>query len=98
MIVGAPTDDTSHLQRDVNRGGAVYKCDIRENDRCIMIPFDRESKRRSLSIFLPPTQAITTSIFMTNLTHLSILSPRSPLTVSNIELETVDQLIRRIIC
>lgn len=44
MIIGAPAEDTSKYQRDVQRGGAVFKCDIRENNQCIMIPFDRNGK------------------------------------------------------
>lgn len=44
VIVGAPKEDTSKFQQDVHRGGAVFKCDIRENNQCIMIPFDRNRK------------------------------------------------------
>lgn len=44
VIVGAPKEDTSKYQQDVHRGGAVFKCDIRENNQCIMIPFDRNGE------------------------------------------------------
>lgn len=44
--MGAPGEDTSRYQKDVHRGGAVFKCDIRENNQCIMIPFDRNGKLR----------------------------------------------------
>ncbi|XP_015605174.1 integrin alpha-PS2 isoform X2 [Cephus cinctus] len=39
VIVGAPEAQTS--QRDVYRGGAVYKCDIMADNRCVQIDFDR---------------------------------------------------------
>lgn len=50
-------EDTSKYQKDVHRGGAVFKCDIRENNQCIMIPFDRNGK--SLRLF--PLQLIKSS-------------------------------------
>lgn len=52
VIVGAPKEDTSKYQQDVHRGGAVFKCDIRENNQCIMIPFDRNGELTILSATL----------------------------------------------
>lgn len=58
VIVGAPTEDTSQVQRDVHRGGAVFKCDVRENDKCIMIPFDRNGEFTIYSLAVCYTMAI----------------------------------------
>uniref|UniRef100_A0A182JLT4 Uncharacterized protein n=1 Tax=Anopheles atroparvus TaxID=41427 RepID=A0A182JLT4_ANOAO len=38
VIVGAPTANTT--QPDVIEGGAVYRCDIYEDHRCYLVPFD----------------------------------------------------------
>ncbi|KAL9696209.1 hypothetical protein quinque_015494 [Culex quinquefasciatus] len=40
VIVGAPTADTSDLQEGVVNGGAVFRCDISEDNRCSRVPFD----------------------------------------------------------
>lgn len=45
IIVGAPLADTSRIQAGVSRGGAVYRCDIAEDNRCRIIPFDSEGKQ-----------------------------------------------------
>lgn len=45
IIVGAPLADTSRIQAGVIRGGAVYRCDIAEDNRCRIIPFDSEGKQ-----------------------------------------------------
>uniref|UniRef100_A0A182Q008 Integrin alpha-2 domain-containing protein n=1 Tax=Anopheles farauti TaxID=69004 RepID=A0A182Q008_9DIPT len=38
VIVGAPTANTT--QPDVIEGGAVYRCDIYDDHRCYLVPFD----------------------------------------------------------
>ncbi|XP_019559694.3 integrin alpha-PS2 isoform X1 [Aedes albopictus] len=40
VIIGAPTADTSAYQEGVVNGGAVYRCDISDDNRCNLIPFD----------------------------------------------------------
>ncbi|XP_065075351.1 integrin alpha-PS2 isoform X2 [Ochlerotatus camptorhynchus] len=40
VIIGAPTADTSAYQEGVINGGAVYRCDISDDNRCNLIPFD----------------------------------------------------------
>ncbi|XP_049283064.1 integrin alpha-PS2 isoform X3 [Anopheles funestus] len=40
VIVGAPTANTS--QKNVIEGGAVYRCDIYDDHRCFLVPFDTE--------------------------------------------------------
>uniref|UniRef100_A0A1Q3FPL5 Putative vitronectin receptor alpha subunit n=2 Tax=Culex tarsalis TaxID=7177 RepID=A0A1Q3FPL5_CULTA len=40
VIVGAPTADTSDYQEGVVNGGAVFRCDISEDNRCSRVPFD----------------------------------------------------------
>lgn len=44
VIVGAPTADTSDLQEGVVNGGAVFRCDISEDNRCSRVPFDAKGK------------------------------------------------------
>ncbi|XP_050099365.1 integrin alpha-PS2 isoform X2 [Anopheles aquasalis] len=43
VIVGAPTANTT--QPDVIEGGAVYRCDIYDDSRCSLVPFDNEGNR-----------------------------------------------------
>ncbi|XP_049529483.1 integrin alpha-PS2 isoform X2 [Anopheles darlingi] len=43
VIVGAPTANTT--QPDVIEGGAVYRCDIYDDTRCSLVPFDNEGNR-----------------------------------------------------
>uniref|UniRef100_A0A2M3ZLV5 Putative vitronectin receptor alpha subunit n=1 Tax=Anopheles braziliensis TaxID=58242 RepID=A0A2M3ZLV5_9DIPT len=45
VIVGAPTANTT--QPDVIEGGAVYRCDIYDDSRCSLVPFDNEGNRRN---------------------------------------------------
>lgn len=45
VIVGAPQADTSSIQPNVRRGGAVYRCDITDDNRCQVVPFDKNGKR-----------------------------------------------------
>ncbi|XP_052901281.1 integrin alpha-PS2 isoform X3 [Anopheles moucheti] len=40
VIVGAPTANTT--QKNVIEGGAVYRCDIYDDHRCFLVPFDTE--------------------------------------------------------
>ncbi|CAO1396274.1 unnamed protein product [Diamesa tonsa] len=40
VIVGAPKADTSQYQQGVVQGGAVYRCDISDDNRCQVIHFD----------------------------------------------------------
>lgn len=40
VIIGAPRADTSRIQPNVTQGGAVYRCDIFDDNRCHLIPFD----------------------------------------------------------
>lgn len=44
VIIGAPRADTSRIQSKVYRGGAVYRCDIFDDNRCHLIPFDSAGK------------------------------------------------------
>lgn len=41
IIVGAPQADTSAIQPEVVKGGAVFKCDLSSDSHCQIIPFDR---------------------------------------------------------
>lgn len=41
VIIGAPRADTSRIQPNVIQGGAVYRCDIFDDNRCHLIPFDQ---------------------------------------------------------
>lgn len=41
VIIGAPRADTSRIQPGVIQGGAVYRCDIYDDNRCHLIPFDQ---------------------------------------------------------
>ncbi|XP_037039254.1 integrin alpha-PS2 isoform X2 [Bradysia coprophila] len=45
VIVGAPQADNSVFQPNVIRGGAVYRCDIADDNRCSIIPFDQNSNQ-----------------------------------------------------
>lgn len=54
IIVGAPLADTSRIQAGVLRGGAVYRCDIAEDNRCRIIPFDSEGKQIVCHLSPPP--------------------------------------------
>lgn len=54
IIIGAPRTDISTIQRNVHRGGAVYRCDIHEDNRCQIIPFD-QSKGELIRIILSHT-------------------------------------------
>lgn len=47
VLVGAPTADTSYYQQGVVRGGAVYRCDVRADDYCQPMPFDRTGNLRN---------------------------------------------------
>ncbi|XP_047113545.1 integrin alpha-PS2-like [Schistocerca piceifrons] len=49
VLVGAPADDTSRYQPGVVRGGAVYRCDVRADDYCQQMPFDRNGNQRNYS-------------------------------------------------
>lgn len=49
-MIGAPKGDTSALQPGVTKGGAVFRCEILDDDRCYMIPFD--SKGKSFLLFI----------------------------------------------
>lgn len=40
IIIGAPTADTSNIQLNVIRGGAVYRCKSAQDNACQLIPFD----------------------------------------------------------
>lgn len=40
VIIGAPKADTSQYQQGVRQGGAVYRCDISDDNRCQIIHFD----------------------------------------------------------
>uniref|UniRef100_A0A182T4T7 Integrin alpha-2 domain-containing protein n=1 Tax=Anopheles maculatus TaxID=74869 RepID=A0A182T4T7_9DIPT len=40
VIVGAPTANTT--QNNVIEGGAVYRCDIYDDHRCFLVPFDTQ--------------------------------------------------------
>lgn len=44
VIIGAPRAQTSRFQPNVDRGGAVYRCDIADDNRCHVIPFDSAGK------------------------------------------------------
>lgn len=44
VVIGAPKGDTSALQPGVTKGGAVFRCEILDDDRCYMIPFDSKGK------------------------------------------------------
>lgn len=46
VIVGAPKADTSQYQAGVRQGGAVYRCDISDDNRCQIIHFDSNGKSR----------------------------------------------------
>jgi len=46
LLVGAPFARTS--QRDVQRGGQVFKCDVNQN-RCAEVIFDRQGNERRLN-------------------------------------------------
>lgn len=48
-IVGAPEAETP--QAGVYRGGAVYKCDIAADDRCMLINFDSKGNNNFTSLF-----------------------------------------------
>lgn len=41
VVIGAPRADTASIQPNVLRGGAVYRCEISDDNRCTIIPFDR---------------------------------------------------------
>lgn len=45
VIIGAPKADTSQYQPGVRQGGAVYRCDISDDNRCQIINFDSQGKR-----------------------------------------------------
>ncbi|GAB0088981.1 Integrin alpha, N-terminal [Sergentomyia squamirostris] len=47
VIVGAPQADTSAIQPEVVKGGAVYKCDPASDSHCQIIPFDRNGPQRN---------------------------------------------------
>lgn len=40
VIIGAPKADTSQFQHGVYKAGAVYRCDISDDNRCQIIHFD----------------------------------------------------------
>jgi hypothetical protein len=50
VIVGAPKADTSQYQQGVTNGGAVYRCDISDDNRCQIIHFDSNGKLTFLRI------------------------------------------------
>lgn len=52
VIVGAPQADTSRVQRNVTRGGAVYRCQITSDNKCQVIPFDEHGKCLKLFVYL----------------------------------------------
>jgi hypothetical protein len=43
VIVGAPLNQTNH--KGIKNGGAVFKCDITEDNRCFPIEFDKKGKK-----------------------------------------------------
>ncbi|XP_055587817.1 integrin alpha-PS2-like [Uranotaenia lowii] len=45
VIIGAPTADTSAYQEGVQNGGAVFRCDISDDNRCNLIPFDAKGNQ-----------------------------------------------------
>ncbi|XP_055713630.1 integrin alpha-PS2 isoform X2 [Phlebotomus papatasi] len=47
IIVGAPQADTSAIQPEVVKGGAVFKCDLSSDSHCQIIPFDRNGPQRN---------------------------------------------------
>lgn len=47
--MGAPEAETP--QAGVYRGGAVYKCDIAADDRCMLINFDSKGNKFNFSFF-----------------------------------------------
>lgn len=47
--MGAPEAETP--QAGVYRGGAVYKCDIAADDRCMLINFDSKGNNNFTSLF-----------------------------------------------
>lgn len=60
IIVGAPLADTSRIQPGVVRGGAVYRCDIAEDNRCRIIPFDSQGKQSVCHFFIIPSPNLLT--------------------------------------
>jgi hypothetical protein len=56
VIVGAPMAETKQYQQGVEKGGSVYRCDISDDNRCQIIPFDSNGELRINSLFNPPTQ------------------------------------------
>ncbi|CRL01771.1 CLUMA_CG014987, isoform A [Clunio marinus] len=48
VIIGAPKADTSQYQQGVSQGGAVYRCDISDDNRCQIIHFDSNGELKEL--------------------------------------------------
>lgn len=72
VIVGAPRTDLSNImQQNVLRGGAVYRCDIYDDNRCHLIPFDSAGKFIHAN-FISPLRKRNTSLTKDN--HLKMLT------------------------
>jgi hypothetical protein len=52
VIIGAPKADTSQYQPGVREGGAVYRCDIADDNRCQIIQFDPNGKSKKRSHYV----------------------------------------------
>lgn len=50
VIIGAPKADTSQYQQGVRQGGAVYRCDISDDNRCQIIHFDSNGKYEGIAV------------------------------------------------
>lgn len=50
VIIGAPKADTSQYQAGVRQGGAVYRCDISDDNRCQIIHFDASGKCERIDV------------------------------------------------
>jgi hypothetical protein len=44
VIIGAPKAETNTYQPGVEKGGAVFRCDISDDNRCQIINFDTNGK------------------------------------------------------
>lgn len=62
VIVGAPKTDTSNFQAGVRNGGAVYRCDISDDNRCQIIHFDSNGELQNLLKTLTLTNQLTKAI------------------------------------
>lgn len=69
VIIGAPKADTSQYQPGVREGGAVYRCDISDDNRCQIIHFDSNGE---LSDDSSPTNTTLTHKKITRLRHIAM--------------------------